>query len=261
MQSSHFLKAILLLKVSFWLQTRPIKAFENNEDSPNRSVKSPTHEFDWKSMIDWSYSPERKTEEIISGHSSLGTSSPAGGRSPRVNMRLKEQETLSLHDVTKGSQPVQPEKESRSPITAISSIKMQSPVQRPKRKYKNLKERYSAEKVKQFSRNYYINYRKDPERVKRVQENNRKRYYKRKAEKEEMLTTLTEAEKEAEVAKRNEQLAKRRFRYRLKKDPNAVNEPRKYKLSEKERRLARERGAKHRLKRMLEAQNGNSQIQ
>lgn len=227
--------------------------------SPANADGSVYSTFDWESMIDWSYSPGRIGNNIESRRSDSGTTLPAQQEPSGKNSIIKEEQISSLRKIRKRKRLVEVKRKPTNFTSATRFVNPPQPVQKPKKKNKTNKERYSAEKLRQYSKNYYDNYRKDPERVKRVQDNKRARYLRRKAEKEELLARLPEADRQAEIAKKDEELAKRRFKYRLKQNPNAVNEPRTYKLSEEQRRQSRERGAKYRLKRKLEARKNTFQ--
>lgn len=65
----------------------------------------------------------------------------------------------------------------------------------------------------------------------------------------ELLPTLPKEEQEEILTKKRKVSERRRYLYRLKKDPNATQEPRErqFKTAEEKRKKARERGARFRL--------------
>lgn len=131
-----------------------------------------------------------------------------------------------------------------------------------KRKEMSLKERYSAERLKEMNHTYYLKILKDPQRRENKRSNQIKNYHKREAEKKERLNNLTgterlkEEEKERSIKDRRNLLARLRWQSRTQSKPKPKGE---FKMSEKDRINSRNRSRKFRLLKKLKAQKDNSQ--
>lgn len=94
----------------------PINATDSQTNSHTRSDRSSSHDFDWESMIDWSYSPGKDIEGSPVKHNTERSKSEHSNRLPI-----------------------------EATASSISPVSKQAKVAKTKKKGKSFKERYSAE--------------------------------------------------------------------------------------------------------------------
>lgn len=160
----------------------------------------------------------------------------------------------------------------RNENTAESQVSIQSrssnintktndmPKIKKKRKEMSLKERYTAERLKEMNHSYYLSILKDPQGRENKRANQIKNYHKREAEKKERLNNLTGTEKIEEESKQRSIKDRRNLLARLRRQSRSQSKPKgEFKMSEKDRINNRKRSRKCRLLKKLKAQKDNSQ--